>query len=177
MKLMFASDIHGSAYWTQKTLERFEVEKADYLVLLGDLLYHGPRNPLPDGHDPQGVIKLLNSIKCQIIAIRGNCDSEVDQMMLEFPLTADYNILPFKGYKVVLTHGHLYDENHLPKSLTQGDIFVYGHVHIPIIKQVNGIHIFNPGSVALPKEGHPHTYGIFDDQGLQIKTFDGEVYL
>lgn len=125
MKLMFASDIHGSAYWAKKVLERFEEEQADYLVLLGDLLYHGPRNPLPQDYNPQVVIKLLNSIKHQIIAIRGNCDSEVDEMVLEFPITADYNIIPLKNRKLMASHGHLYNDQQIPSSLIEGDIFIF----------------------------------------------------
>ena len=113
MKLMFASDLHGSAYWTTKVLERFKEEQADYLVLLGDLLYHGPRNPLPQEYNPQAVIKLLNSEKHNLIAVRGNCDSEVDQMVLEFPIMADYNIIPFKNSKLMASHGHIYNDAQL----------------------------------------------------------------
>ena len=113
MKLMFASDLHGSYYWTQKVIDRFKDERADYLVLLGDLLYHGPRNPLPKEYNPQKVIELLNQIKHQIIAIRGNCDSEVDQMVLQFPMMADYNFIPLEDRKLMITHGHLYSENKL----------------------------------------------------------------
>ncbi len=176
MKLMFASDLHGSAYWTTKVLERFKEEQADYLVLLGDLLYHGPRNPLPQEYNPQAVIKLLNSEKHNLIAVRGNCDSEVDQMVLEFPILADYNIIPFKNRKLMASHGHIYDENNLPSSLGEGDIFIFGHIHIPVLKQVEGIYLLNPGSATLPKENHPNSYAILEDDCFKVKTFDGEVY-
>ena len=176
MKLMFASDIHGSAYWAKKVLERFEEEQADYLVLLGDLLYHGPRNPLPQDYNPQVVIKLLNSIKHQIIAIRGNCDSEVDQMGLEFPITADYNVIPLKNRKLMASHGHLYNDQQIPSSLIEGDIFIFGHIHVPILKQQDGVYILNPGSTTLPKENHPNSYGILNHDQFKVKTFDGKVY-
>lgn len=176
MKLMFASDIHGSAYWAKKVLERFEEEQADYLVLLGDLLYHGPRNPLPQDYNPQVFIKLLNSIKHQIIAIRGNCDSEVDQMVLEFPITADYNVIPLKNRKLMASHGHLYNDQQIPSSLIEGDIFIFGHIHVPILKQQDGVYILNPGSTTLPKENHPNSYGILNHDQFKVKTFDGKVY-
>lgn len=176
MKLMFASDIHGSAYWAEKVLERFEEEQADYLVLLGDILYHGPRNPLPKEYNPQAVIQLLNSIKDKIIAIRGNCDSEVDQMVLEFPIMADYNIIPLNNRKLMASHGHLYHDKQLPSSLVEGDIFIFGHIHIPVLEQKDGVYILNPGSATLPKENHPNSYGILENHHFKVKTFDGEVY-
>jgi len=177
MKLMFASDIHGSAYWAKKVVECFEKEQADYLVLVGDYLYHGPRNPLPKEYQPREVIDLLNQLKHKIIAVRGNCDSEVDQMVLEFPIMADYNILPFKDCKVMVSHGHLYAESNLPPSLVAGDVFIFGHIHVPVLKEVNGVYVFNPGSAALPKENHPNTYGVLEDSLWQVKMFTGEVYL
>lgn len=176
MKLMFASDIHGSAYWAKKIVERFVEEDADYLVLLGDILYHGPRNPLPQDYNPQVVIKLLNSIKDKIIAVRGNCDSEVDQMVLEFPIMADYNIMPVKHRKIMVSHGHIYDESKLPISLSKGDVFIFGHIHVPVLKQLEGIYILNPGSATLPKENHPNTYATLVGDHFKVKTFDGEVY-
>lgn len=177
MKLMIASDIHGSAVWAEQVLERFEAEKANYLILAGDLLYHGPRNPLPEGYDPQEVIRIFNNIKHRIIAVRGNCDSEVDQMVLEFPMMADYNVLPYGDHKIMISHGHLYDDRNLPKSLVAGDIFIFGHIHLPVIKQENGVYIFNPGSASMPKENHPNTYGILEGDHIQIKTFDDKTYL
>lgn len=176
MKYLIASDIHGSAKYAKEVLRIFEKEQADYLLLLGDLLYHGPRNPLPENYDPQEVADLLNSIAPKIIAVRGNCDAEVDQLLLDFPMMHDTNILPFPNRKIMLSHGHIYHDQHLPKSLVTGDIFMFGHIHLPVLKEENGILIFNPGSVSMPKGGHPNTYGILEDEKLFIKTFDGEIY-
>lgn len=176
MKLMFASDIHGSAYWAEKVVKSFKEEDADYLVLLGDILYHGPRNPLPKDYNPQAVIQLLNGIKDKIIAIRGNCDSEVDQMVLQFPITADYNIIPLKNRKLIASHGHLYHDNQLPSSLVPGDVFIFGHIHVPVLEQKDGIYILNPGSTTLPKENHPNSYGILESNRFKVKTFDKAVY-
>lgn len=176
MKYMIISDLHGSFVWAQKILRTFEAEQADYLLVLGDLLYHGPRNPLPEGYDPQQAASVLNSISNKIIAVRGNCDAEVDQMMLDFPLTADYNILPYGNRKILLSHGHLFNERNLPKSMVAGDLFMYGHTHLPTLKEEGGLYLFNPGSVSMPKENHPHTYGVLEENQLYIKTFDGEIY-
>ena len=176
MKLMFASDLHGSYYWTQRVIDRFKDGRADYLVLLGDLLYHGPRNPLPKEYNPQKVIELLNQIKHQIIAIRGNCDSEVDQMVLQFPMMADYNFIPLEDRKLMITHGHLYSENKLSQFLQKGDALVFGHIHIPILKEKEGIYYLNPGSATLPKENHPQTYAILEDNHFEVKTLDGQIY-
>jgi len=176
MKFLLASDIHGSAKYAKEILRLFEEEQADYLLLLGDFMYHGPRNPLPEQYDPQQVSQLLNSHKEKIIAVRGNCDSEVDQMLLEFPMMDDTNTVPFKNRKVVLAHGHIHHPENLPQNLVTGDIFMFGHIHLPIVKEENGIWIFNPGSVSMPKENHPNTYGILEGDQLLIKTLDGQVY-
>ena len=176
MKLMIASDIHGSALYCRELMEAWKREAADRMLILGDILYHGPRNPLPQDYNPQVVIKLLNSVKDKIIAVRGNCDSEVDQMVLEFPIMADYNIIPFKHRKIMASHGHIYDENKLPISLAQGDVFIFGHIHVPVLKQLEGIYILNPGSATLPKENHPNTYATLVGDHFKVKTFDGEVY-
>ena len=173
MKLMFISDIHGSYKYAKKALEIYEEEKAEKLVILGDILYHGPRNDLPDGYDPKKVIKLLNSYKNKIIAVRGNCDAEVDQMVLEFPIRADYATIDIDNHHFFLTHGHLFDENNLP-NLNRGDIFVYGHIHRQVAKNENGIYIINPSSISLPKEGN-NSYGIYNDNEFLIKEFDGRI--
>ncbi|MGL4372381.1 MAG: phosphodiesterase, partial [Turicibacter sp.] len=133
-------------------------------------------NALPQDYNPMTVATLLNGMKDKIIAVRGNCDSEVDQMVLEFPIMGDYNVIPLKNRKVVASHGHIYDENKLPLSLVTGDIFIFGHIHLPVLKQLEGIYIINPGSASLPKEDNPNTYGILDDHQFKIKTFDGEVF-
>lgn len=176
MKLFFMSDIHGSLKYVQKGLEAFKKEKADYLILLGDLLYHGPRNSLPDEYNPKEVANLLNKHKDIIISVRGNCDAEVDGMILDFPCMADYSIILHSSKRVFVTHGHLYDENRLP-NLSKNDILIYGHTHIPMAKRVNDIYIFNPGSISLPKENHPSTYAIMEDNKFQIKTFDEKLYM
>ena len=153
MKLMFASDIHGSAYYCRKMLEAFQEEKAERLVLLGDILYHGPRNDLPKEYAPKEVIALLNPMKDKIYAVRGNCEAEVDQMVLSFPVLAEYAVLSLGDRLVFATHGH-----HTPPPLQPGDILLYGHTHIPQRTQKDGIAVLNPDSVSLPKAGSRHAY-------------------
>ncbi|HVN47541.1 MAG TPA: phosphodiesterase [Bacteroidota bacterium] len=174
MKMMFLSDIHGSIFWLKQAMDQFEHEDADQLILLGDLLYHGPRNPLPEHYDTQAVAALLNRYKQKIIAVRGNCDAEVDQFMFEFPMMADYSVLLHEGRKIFLTHGHIFDVDHLP-NVSAGDVFVQGHTHIPVAEKRGDIFFFNPGSLALPKNNHPHSYGILKNHELQIKDLDGTV--
>lgn len=179
MKLMFASDIHGSACYCEKMLEAYEKEKAERLVLLGDILYHGPRNDLPCQYDPKRVIKMLNALKNEIYAVRGNCEAEVDQMVLDFPVMADYCLLLEGSAAVYATHGHIYNENHLP-PLKENDALIHGHTHVfkaeyrPGSEQNPGYFLLNPGSVALPKENNIPTYGILDKGIFMIKGFDGE---
>lgn len=175
MKLFFISDIHGSVYYLNKALERFEKEQADYLVILGDLLYHGARNPLPKEYEPKKVIELLNSLSDRIISVRGNCDSEVDQMVLDFPIMADYSTIFYEGKRLFLTHGHIYNEGNMPK-LKDGDVFIYGHIHIPKAEKLDNIFFINPGSITLPKENNPHTYGILEGDVFTIKELDGSVF-
>lgn len=175
MKLFFISDIHGSVYYLNKALERFEKEQADYLVILGDLLYHGARNPLPKEYEPKKVIELLNSLSDRIISVRGNCDSEVDQMVLDFPIMADYSTIFYEGKRLFLTHGHIYNEGNMPK-LKDGDVFIHGHIHIPKAEKLDNIFFINPGSITLPKENNPHTYGILEGDVFTIKELDGSVF-
>ena len=174
MKLFFISDIHGSAFYLKKALEKFEEEKADYLVILGDELYHGARNPFPEGYSTIEVTKLLNEYKEKIIAIRGNCDSEVDQIVLEYPMMADYSIVLYNGRRLFLTHGHLFDENNLP-NLSCGDVLIHGHTHVVVAKKVKDVYIINPGSISLPKEEWPNSYGVLSDDVFRIMDFDGNV--
>lgn len=162
MKYMIASDIHGSAYYCDKLLEAFAREDADRLILLGDLLYHGPRNNPPRTYDPREVALSLNRIKDRILCVRGNCDADVDQMMLEFPIMAEYAVIDYGGRLIWLTHGHKYNiDNPLP--LSEGDIMIYGHTHIPMIEEQNGITFINPGSVSIPKSETGHGYLILED--------------
>lgn len=176
MILMFISDIHGSSFYAKKAIELFEEEKADYLVILGDILYHGARNPLPKEYAPKEVIEVLNHYADRIIAIRGNCDSEVDQMVLEFPLMSTYSSILCEGRRLFLTHGHIYNQDNLP-PLQKGDAFIQGHTHIPVAEQVDGIHFINPGSITMPKENHPNTYGVMEDGTFTVKTLDGKIYM
>ena len=152
MKLVIASDIHGSAYWCGKLMELIEAEAPDKVVLLGDLLYHGPRNDLPRDYAPKKVIPMLSELKDRILAVRGNCEAEVDQMVLPFPCMADYALLQVDGMLLYLTHGHLWDPEKLP-PLEQGSVFLMGHTHIKMDETVQGIRCLNPGSVSIPKDG------------------------
>jgi len=177
MKILIASDIHGSLSAAKKVMDAFFNEKADYLIFLGDALYHGPRNPLPCEYDPAGVANLLNTIKDKVIAIRGNCDSEVDGMLLHFPITAEYQNIILHNGKLFATHGHIFDQGSIPVNVVSGDIFAFGHIHIPIAEyNESGIMIFNPGSASLPKENHPPTYGVLTNEKVEIKEFNGEIY-
>ena len=174
MKYMIASDIHGSAYYCKKIVAALEQEEAERLILLGDLLYHGPRNDLPKDYAPKQVIPMLNALKDRLFAVRGNCDTEVDQMVLEFPIMADYAVFEIQGRLVYCSHGHVFHEKHLP-PMKKGDIFLHGHTHVLQAKEVDGITILNPGSTSIPKEGNPPTYAILEDGTFKVKTFEGEI--
>ncbi|NOH16131.1 phosphodiesterase [Clostridium cochlearium] len=175
MKLFFISDIHGSSYYLQKVINIYEKEKADYLVILGDELYHGARNPLPKEYNPKKVAEILNTYKNNIIAVRGNCDSEVDQMVLNYAIMSDYSIILYNNRRLFLTHGHIYNKNNLP-NINDGDVLIYGHTHVPLAEKLNNIFIINPGSITFPKENTPNCYGILEDNTFKIKTLDGEVF-
>ncbi|MGN1318854.1 MAG: phosphodiesterase [Lachnospirales bacterium] len=174
MKLMFASDIHGSFYYAEKTVEKYKEEKADKLILLGDLLYHGPRNDLPTDYNPKKVISLLNSIKNEILAVRGNCEAEVDQMVLEFPVMAEYMIMYLNDRMVFVTHGHKFNTEN-PPMLKDGDILLHGHTHIQAMDKVDNYYYINPGSTSIPKKGNKNSYMIFENNKFQIKDFDGNI--
>ena len=177
MKLLIASDIHGDLSAAKAVFAAYEKERADKLLLLGDLLYHGPRNSLPEGYDPKGVIALFNSRKNDIIAVRGNCDTEVDQMVLEFPILADYCYAVFDGVTIFATHGHKFNADNLP-PLRPGDVLLNGHWHIPAAEALpSGIFYVNPGSAALPKGDFPKSYAVFEGGVFTVKSFDGEVAL
>lgn len=173
MKVMFISDIHGSYLYAKKAIEIFEREKMDRLVILGDVLYHGPRNPLPQGYDCKKVAKLLNQYKDRIIAVRGNCDAEVDQMLLDFNVSKDYETLDVDGHHFFLSHGHIYNEENLP-ILNKGDIFVYGHIHKPVAKKKDILFVINPSSISLPKE-RKNSYGVYEKDTFTVYTFDRQV--
>jgi len=161
MKIVIASDIHGSAYYCQALLEACKKEQADRILLLGDLLYHGPRNDLPREYAPKQVIELLNANKDWILCVRGNCEAEVDQMVLEFPVLADYAVLPIGNNIIYATHGHHYHPDNLP-PLKKGDILLNGHTHIPKCENCQEIVYMNPGSVSIPKEDSRHSYMVWE---------------
>ena len=174
MKWIVASDIHGSAKYCRELLDAYEREKADRLLLLGDLLYHGPRNDLPEEYAPKMVIAMLNAKKNQILCVRGNCDAEVDQMVLEFPILADYCMLDLGTKLVYATHGHLTSAEQLP-PLREGDLFLQGHTHVPMNEVKNGIRCMNPGSVALPKQDSWRGYMILETNQAVWKELNGTV--
>ena len=175
MKWLIASDIHGSAYYCEKLLTAFENEKADKLLILGDVLYHGPRNDLPEGYAPKKVIAMLNGMKDKIMCVRGNCDTEVDQMVLEFPVLADYGIITAGKRMIYATHGHKFSPENLP-PLQKNDALLFGHIHVPKCYENDGILILNPGSVSIPKENSPHSYMTLEDSQLLWKDLEGKVY-
>lgn len=169
---MFASDIHGSEYYCNKMIEIFNKENADKLVLLGDLLYHGPRNPLPKDYNPTKVAEILNKNRESLLCVRGNCDADVDQMVLEFPIFADYMIIPIDKNMLFVTHGDKYN-NDTPPSLKDGDFLIHGHTHVSKIeKQENYIYI-NPGSISMPKENTTNSYMILESRKFEIKDLNG----
>ena len=169
MKLMIASDIHGSAYYLEKLLCRFNEEKPDKLILLGDILYHGPRNDLPEEYNPKKVIELLNNMKEKLMCVRGNCDTEVDQMVLNFPILADYALLYHESKLIFITHGHNYNTKN-PPLLSDGDILLHGHTHVPTCERHNNFTYINPGSVSIPKGKEGNTCLLFEHGNFTLKT-------
>ena len=175
-KIMIASDIHGDAETTEILLERYRESGAEKLVLLGDILYHGPRNDLPAGYAPKKVIELLNAYKNDILSVRGNCDTEVDQMVLSFPVLADYAYLSFDGIRIFATHGHNYNTEKRP-PLAKGDILLHGHTHVPKFESFGEDNIYiNPGSVSIPKENSPKSYILYEDRVFSFRRLDGSEY-
>ena len=176
MKLMVASDIHGSAHYCKEMLAAFDRERADRLLLLGDLLYHGPRNDLPRGYAPKEVAAMLNERKAQLLCVRGNCDAEVDQMMLDFPILAEHCILYLGGRMVFATHGHHFHKDAMP-PLQPGDILLHGHTHVPAWEPVGDGRLYlDPGSVSLPKQGSTHSYLLLTEQSAVWKDLSGTPY-
>jgi len=175
MKYMVASDIHGSGLYCEMLMERYKEEKPDKLILLGDILYHGPRNALPDEYNTSKVIDLLNEISENIICVHGNCDSEVDQMVLSFPITLAYYTFEIGGKTVFATHGHVYNNDNLPQ-IDGKFILLHGHTHVSCCETYDTHTYMNPGSVSIPKENTPRGYMIIDDNDFTWKTLSGEVY-
>ena len=174
MKILIASDIHGSAFYCEKLIGRYEKENAERLLLLGDILYHGPRNDLPEGYLPKKVIPILNELKNEILCVRGNCDTEVDQMVLEFPILADYAFLDICKRPIYATHGHIYNEKKLP-PIAEGDILLNGHTHVPKCVEHESYIYMNPGSVSIPKENSHHGYILLENDLFLWKELDGTI--
>ena len=170
MKLLIASDIHGSAYWCGRLMEEIRREDPDRVLLLGDLLYHGPRNDLPRDYAPKQVIPMLSEIKEKIMAVRGNCEAEVDQMVLPFPCLADFSQLMVDGKLFHLSHGHHQNPQNLP-PLPEGSVFLFGHTHVKLDETVCGIRCLNPGSVSIPKDGS-HSYLIYENGCFSFKILE-----
>lgn len=173
MKWLIASDIHGSAFYCKKLLEAFTKEKADRILLLGDILYHGPRNDLPKDYAPKEVIAMLNPLADTILCVRGNCDTEVDQMVLSFPILAEYALLSTDDKLIFATHGHNFNSSSLP-AIKKGDILLHGHTHIPVCEELDTHIYINPGSVSIPKESSPHSYMTFNGKEFLWKDLDSE---
>jgi putative phosphoesterase len=176
MKLFIFSDIHGSANAMAKTLDAYKKEQCSNILLLGDALYHGPRNSIENDYDTGKTIELLNSVSDNILAVRGNCDSEVDQMVLNYSNLSDYHIVFDGERKIFMTHGHIYNRYNMP-PLNKGDIFASGHSHIAEITERKGIIHFNPGSISLPRENTLPSYGTYDGKSLLVKSLEGEILL
>lgn len=172
MKLLVAADIHGSAYWAQKVADKFKQTRADNLILLGDVYNHGPRNPFPADYAPMHVAEIFNAISSRVISVKGNCDSEVDQMISEFPFVGD-EVVFAANRRLYFTHGHVYNKANLP-AVGQGDVVLYGHFHTSEIVNVNGVICVNVGSAALPKDGR-NAYCVIDDNGVTLYDFDDNV--
>ncbi len=173
-KWMVASDLHGSEYYVRQLLDAFERENADKMLLLGDLLYHGPRNALPDEYNTQSVMEMLNGYKDKLVCVRGNCDAEVDQMVLDFPIMDDYKTIDIDGIAVFATHGHKWGPDNVP-PIGSGDVLMCGHTHIPAYRQLEGIVYMNPGSVSIPKAGSHHGYMTVEAGTFCWKNLAGEV--
>ena len=176
MKFLIASDIHGSAKFCKMLLEAFKKEKADKMLILGDILYHGPRNDLPENYAPKEIIALLNPLKDKLLCVRGNCDTEVDQMVLDFPILADYAVIPVKNRLLYATHGHKFGATN-PPPLSKGDILINGHTHVPKCEDMGDFTYLNCGSVSIPKENSPHSYMTLENGEFLWKNLEtGEIY-
>ena len=176
MKLLIASDIHGDLDSAQAIVDAYFSSGADRLLLLGDLLYHGPRNDLPPSYAPKKVIPLLNSVKEHLLCVRGNCDTEVDQMVLEFPILADYAFIEADGVRMLLTHGHKFNTQ-TPPPLLRGDVLVHGHTHVSAAQEFGESNLYiNPGSAAIPKENTPRGYVIYEKGVFSFRDIGGAEY-
>ncbi len=175
MKTLIASDIHGSACYCRLLLERAAAEGADRLLLLGDILYHGPRNDLPRDYAPREVTAMLTALRLPVLGVRGNCDAEIDQTVLGFPLLSDSALLLGRAHCIFATHGHLFTPEEHPR-LNPGDVFLFGHIHVPVCEERGGIFYLNPGSVSIPKENTPHSCMILEDGRFRWLDLEGGVF-
>ena len=175
MKFLICSDIHGSAHYCRKLIDVIEKEEVDKVIILGDVLYHGPRNDLPKNYAPKEVIEMLNPLKDKLLCVRGNCDTEVDQMVLQFPILAEYAFLYWNEKMIFVTHGHNFNLDKLP-MLKKGEILLHGHTHIPVCEKAGYITYVNPGSISIPKQNSQHSYIIIDDAGIAFKNLEMEQY-
>ena len=175
MKLLIASDIHGAADWCARLMDAINTESPDRVVLLGDLLYHGPRNDLPKDYAPKEVCKMLNEIKNELLCVKGNCEAEVDQMVLEFPVMASYCFVNIDGLNILATHGDLINEKNCT-MLKNKDILLHGHTHIPACAEFENFIYLNPGSISIPKENSPHSYMVYEKRTFVWKDDEGKEY-
>ena len=174
MRLMIVSDIHGSAYYCHKLLDAWDREDPERVLLLGDILYHGPRNDLPKEYNSKEVISMLNARKDFLLCVRGNCDTEVDQMVLDFPILADYAWIAAGGCRIFATHGHVYNTKNLP-PLCAGEILLHGHTHVPAWEDHGAFRYYNPGSVSIPKGSSKPGYMMLKDNAFIWRTLEGEI--
>ena len=170
MKIFIASDLHGSAEYCRQMVEAFANENADKLLLLGDVLYHGPRNDLPELYIPKTVVQMLDIVKDKIICVCGNCDAEIDREVLPFPVISDLGAIYVDGLNIYFAHGHK-----APPILAEGDVYLTGHTHIPSISIEDGHYNLNPGSISIPKEGSKHGYIVYENRKFTFKDLSGEI--
>ena len=171
MKIFIASDLHGSAEYCRQMIEAFASEKADKILLLGDILYHGPRNNLPENYSPKDVLKMLDAVKDKIICVSGNCEAEIDKAVLPFPVISDFGAIFIDGLNIYFAHGHRPEP-----ILAKGDVYIIGHSHVPLNTVENGYYFLNPGSLSLPKDGSRHSYIVYENRKFTFKDLSGEVY-
>ena len=175
MKLLIASDLHGDLSSAEELIRKFAAEGCDRILLLGDILYHGPRNDLPPSYNPKGVISLLNAYADKITSVRGNCDAEVDEMVLSFPVLADYALLSLDGISVFASHGHHHTPDN-PPPIGKGDVLLGGHTHVYAACKFGDENLYlNPGSVSIPKEGRPKSYMVYENRRFTVKDFGGNI--
>ncbi len=176
MNYLVISDLHGSRDGAALFEEAYRLHQPDAVLCLGDILYHGPRNPVPEHHDPGEVARILNQYADRIIAVRGNCEAEVDGMLLNFPFASEANSFLLGNRRIFMTHGHIYGPDHIP-PLRRGDALLYGHTHIPVAEEKDGIFVLNPGSTTFPKNGSPKSYGLLTDTSFTVYNTSHEAFL